>query len=203
MIFRISPDVLTAMENVPRAHFLPRELHEHAHVDAPLAIGEGQTNSQPTTVAIMLDLLGVEPGDKVLDVGAGSGWTTAILANLVGPGGQVIGVERHESLARGAKESLREYLAAEEEAGRAERLGEFQVLVAQKGVLGVPEEAPFQRILVSAMASQLPEMLVEQLDEGGVLVIPVAGTMLRVEKMRGHAVVSKHGLFSFVPLVQD
>lgn len=203
MFFRVSPVVTAAMERAPRTLFLPPEARVRAHVDAPLGIGEGQTNSQPTTVAVMLDLLGVQRGDKVLDVGAGSGWTTAILANLVGSTGRVLGVERHESLVVGARAALAGYFEEEEAAGRAGDLGSFEVRRAERGVLGIPEEAPFQRILVSAMALDLPEDLVEQLAEGGVMVIPVAGTMLRVVKSRGHAVVSKHGLFNFVPLVQD
>lgn len=203
MFFRVSPVVTAAMERTPRTWFLPPEARDLADVDAPLGIGKGQTSSQPTTVAIMLDLLEVQRGDKVLDVGAGSGWTTAILANLVGTGGKVIGVERHESLMLGATSALAEYLESEQSAGRAGDLGAFEVRLAQKGVLGIPEEAPFQRILVSAMAAELPQGLVDQLGEGGIMVIPVAGTMLRVAKSRGHTIVSKHGLFSFVPLVQD
>lgn len=203
MRFQFAPAVVEAMKRAPRAGFLPANVARHAGIDAPLAIGKGQTNSQPTTVAIMLDLLDVRPGDTVLDVGAGSGWTTAILANLVGPDGRVFGVERHASLVRSAQEALEAYVRTREAEGYAGDLGRAEVRLATRGVLGLPAEAPFPRILVSAMADHLPQDLVDQLGEGGVMVIPVAGTMLRVERVDGQARITRHGLFSFVPLVED
>lgn len=181
-----------AMATVSRASFLPLELRGHAHVDHPLPIGLGQTNSQPTTVAIMLRLLDVQPGQHVLDVGAGSGWTTALLAALVGPQGRVIGVERHSRLIEPARIAL-----ASHAGDRAE------IRLAAPGVLGAPEDAPFDRILVSAEATRLPSTLVDQLTDGGVMVIPVDQTMLRIIRHGKEIAVTRHGAFVFVPLVED
>ena len=184
--------VNNAMNRVARADFLPDYVKHLAAHDGPLTIGENQTNSQPYTVAVMLRLLGVQPGHKVLDVGAGSGWTSALLAHLVGKSGRVLGVERHASLIERARPALELY-----------NDGQAEIRLAARGVLGVPEEAPFDRILVSAEARRLPDALVEQLADGGVMVIPVAGKMVRVVRREGEIETSTHGFFRFVPLVED
>ena len=184
------------MNEVERAQFLPADVAHLAHVDAPLQIGLGQTNSQPTTVAIMMDLLDVQEGDNVLDVGAGSGWTTAILSYLAGPTGKVTGVERHASLADSAQQALERYLENAEATNAS-------IHHALPGVLGWPEQAPYQRILVSAMAARFPQELFEQLAEGGTMVVPVNNVMFKVVKQDGCALIGRHGLFSFVPLVED
>lgn len=181
-----------AMAAVPRADFLPPELRGHAQVDHPLPIGLGQTNSQPTTVAIMLRLLDVHPGQRILDVGAGSGWTTALLAELVGPQGHVIGVERHARLIEPARIAV---------AGHAGHRAEIRL--ATPGVLGAPKDGPFDRILVSAEATRLPSALVDQLADDGVMVIPVNQTMLRVARRGADTTVTRHGAFVFVPLVEE
>ncbi|GAA1489010.1 protein-L-isoaspartate O-methyltransferase family protein [Brachybacterium sacelli] len=185
--------VAGAFAAVPRTPFLPAEQRRHAEVDAPLRIAQGQTNSQPTTVEIMLRLLEVRPGDRVLDVGAGSGWTTALLAHLAGPRGRVIGVERHEALVESARAAL----------GEAEAFGVAEVRVAADGVLGAPEDGPYDRILVSAEAQGLPDALIEQLADGGVMVIPVGTTMHRIERHGDQLRDTEHGAFRFVPLVED
>lgn len=187
-----SDAVRRAMDAVSRADFLPPELRGHAHVDHPLPIGLGQTNSQPTTVAIMLRLLDVRPGQRILDVGAGSGWTTALLARLAGPQGRVIGVERHAALIDPARAALARHAA-----------GQAEIRPAARGVLGAPQDGPFDRILVSAEAARLPSALVDQLGDGGVMVIPVDGVMLRVTRSGHDISVSRHGLFVFVPLIED
>ena len=179
------------MARVPREAFLPEELRARAAEDRPLPIGHGVTNSQPFTVRAMLELLDVRPGDRVLDVGAGSGWTTAILAELVGPGGSVLGTERIAPLVP---------LAAERVASLGYRNSD--VIPARKGTLGAPEAGPFDRILVSAEARTLPQVLVDQLDDGGVLVLPVAGEMLRVRTTGGDIATTTHGGFAFVPLIE-
>ena len=184
------PDrVADAFAATPREEFLPPDLRRRAGFDGPLPIGQGQTNSQPRTVETMLRLLDVRPGYKVLDVGAGSGWTTALLARLTGPTGRVLGVELEPDLvALGSR-----HLAA---AG----LPWADIHEALPGVLGLPGAAPYHRILVSAMARTLPEELVDQLHTGGVMVVPVKGTMLRVARsMRGTS-VTRHGSYRFVPL---
>lgn len=178
-----------AFAAVPRQRFLPPDQRPFAHVDAPLAIGHGVTNSQPTTVADMLALLDVRAGQTVLDVGAGSGWTTALLAHLVGPTGRVVGVERIPALVAGAGDAVADWPWA-------------SVRQADAGVLGCPDEGPFDRILVSAMADALPAPLVDQLAPGGVLVVPVAGEMRRVvRRPDGRIDVTAHGYYVFVPLI--
>ncbi len=174
----------------PRAAFLPPEQRPYADHDGPLPIGHGQTNSQPRTVAAMLRLLEVAPGQRVLDVGAGSGWTTALLAHLVSPSGAVHGVERVPELARFGAANL-----------QATQQPWAQLVVATPGVYGLPALAPFDRILVSAEADRLPAELVEQLGEGGVMVIPVAGRMQRVRRRAGAVDVTEHGGYRFVPLL--
>jgi protein-L-isoaspartate(D-aspartate) O-methyltransferase len=181
--------VAEAFQAMPREGFLPANEQKSAAFDGPLPIGHGQTNSQPSTVKAMLRLLDVQPGQKVLDVGCGSGWTTALLAHLTGPSGRVLGVELEPELVEFGTENL-------------DRAGVpwASIHEAKPGVLGLPSAAPFHRILVSAMARRLPDELVDQLHTGGVMVVPVSGTMLRVaSSMRGVG-VTRHGAYRFVPL---
>ena len=178
-----------AFAALPRAGFLPAGVRDRAAHDGPLDIGHGQTGSQPRTVEAMLRLLEVAPGQRVLDVGAGSGWTTALLAHLVGPTGSVSGVELEPDLvAFGAAN-----LAATGQPWATIR-------AATPGVLGVPVEAPYDRVLVSAEPDALPGDLVDQLADGGVLVAPVAGVMLRARRHGDHTEVTEHGHYRFVPL---
>jgi protein-L-isoaspartate(D-aspartate) O-methyltransferase len=181
--------VAEAFRAAPRTAFLPRSQRREASYDGPLPIGHGQTNSQPSTVAAMLRLLDVKPGHKILDVGCGSGWTTALLAHLTGPTGRVLGVELEPDLVETGTRNLEAF-----------DLPWAAIHEAVPGVLGLPGAAPYHRILVSAMARELPEELVAQLLSGGVMVIPVHGTMLRVAcSMRGRQ-VTRHGSYRFVPL---
>jgi len=181
--------VAEAFAALPRAGFLPRGQRHLASYDGPLPIGYGQTNSQPRTVDAMLRLLDVRPGQKVLDVGSGSGWTTALLAHLTGPTGRVLGVELEPALVEQGTANL----------DRCD-LPWASIHEALPGVLGLPGAAPFHRILVSAMADQLPDELVAQLHTGGVMVIPVAGTLLRVATSMRGVQVTRHGSYRFVPL---
>ena len=187
--------VRAAMAAQPRGRFLPRSERRRASHDGPLDIGHGQTNSQPRTVRAMLELLDVRPGQRVLDVGSGSGWTTALLAVLVGPTGSVLGLERVPDLVLTGAANVEEA-----------RMPWARVRASVAGVLGAPDEAPFDRVLVSAMATALPEPLVAQLDVSGILVVPVAGRMLRVERDAsapdGRS-VTEHGHYRFVPLITD
>ena len=182
--------VEAAFAAVPRRDFLPRAQRRAASYDGPLPIGHGQTCSQPRTVEDMLRLLEVRPGHRVLDVGSGSGWTTALLAHLVGPEGRVEGVEVLPDLA----------LAA---AARVARTGMTWARVhqAEPGVLGLPELAPYDRILVSADGGRLPGDLVEQLGVPGCLVLPVAGRLLQVTRTVEGVTTVAHGHYRFVPLV--
>ncbi|WP_028659736.1 protein-L-isoaspartate O-methyltransferase family protein [Nocardioides insulae] len=181
--------VEAAFAAVPRAGFLPRADRRRAGYDGPIPIGHGQTNSQPRTVADMLRLLRVEPGHRVLDVGSGSGWTTALLAWLTGPTGQVRGVELEPALVRFGGDNL-----------AALDCPWAGIGAARPGVLGLPEHAPYDRILVSAEAEELPDSLVDQLAAHGRLVIPVRGRMLRVDLTDDDVVITRHGHYRFVPL---
>lgn len=184
--------VRRAMRVIPRASFLPAAVRDRAGVDAPLPIGHGATNSQPWTVRFMLDLLSVPTGARVLDVGSGSGWTTALLAELTGPSGSVTGVEVVPELV----ELGRRHLAAFD-------LPWARIEPAASGVFGLPELAPFDRILVSADAGAIPAELEAQLGLGGRLVLPAAGVMWTIERdVSGlHRTPDADHRFAFVPLV--
>lgn len=181
------------MHAVDRRGFLPRGQRRAAGDDRPLPIGHEQTCSQPSTVATMLTMLRVPRGGAVLDVGAGSGWTTALLAHLVGAGGEVLGTERvPELVARGG--------------ANLARLGMpwARIEAARPGALGAPRAGGWPRILVSASPDELPGQLVEQLAPSGRMVIPVRHAMLLVERSPDGAVrTTEHGSYNFVPLVQD
>jgi protein-L-isoaspartate(D-aspartate) O-methyltransferase len=184
--------VAGAFRAVARRGFLPPDVRAEESFDGPLPIGYGQTNSQPWTVGYMLDLLDVRPGHRVLDVGAGSGWTTALLAHLVGASGQVIGVERVPALTAFGRANL-----------AAHAFAWARIEQARPGLLGWPDAAPYDRILVSAMAEALPEDLLDQLAPDGVMVVPVAGEMVRVRRAGGEVSVERSGAFAFVPLIRD
>ena len=182
--------VLAAMAKVPRHEFAPEPHRDQAYEDHPLPIGEGQTISQPYIVAIMLEALDLSADDRVLEVGTGSGYLTALLAELVA---EVISIERHAALADAASDLLRHQ-------GHAN----VKVIVGD-GSQGYPPAAPYDAIIVSAAAPELPAALVAQLAEGGRMIVPV-GTedsqqlqLIRMENRQPH--VALRELCRFVPLV--
>jgi len=182
--------VLEAMGRVPRHNFVAAEFRAEAYEDHPIPIAEGQTISQPYIVALMLQYLSVQPSDAVLEVGAGSGYVAALLAELAA---KVFAMERHAELASKAKEAL-----VKTGYGRV-------TVVLGDGSMGLPSEAPFDRILVSAAAASVPAALFEQLAENGRMIIP-AGTpdvqqLQLVRKQEGKQVVSSLAACRFVPLV--
>lgn len=184
--------VSEAFEAIPRVNFLPPSVRSHAGVDAPLPIGHGVTNSQPWTVRFMLRRLAVPPGARVLDVGSGSGWTTALLAHLTGPTGSVVGVEVIPALVEFGRRNLAGF-----------RLPWARIEPAAPGVLGLPDAGPFDRILVSADAGSIPVELERQLAVGGRLVLPADGVMWTVTRDDAgwHHHPDPDHRFAFVPLV--
>jgi protein-L-isoaspartate(D-aspartate) O-methyltransferase len=188
----VDENVLQAMERVPRESFVPERERRRAFEDAALPIGHGQTISQPYMVARICEALAVRPGHRVLDVGTGSGYQAAVLAEL---GAEVVTIERIPELAERARSNLA--------AAGYERV---QVVVGD-GTLGVPERAPFDGIAVAAAAPGLPETLYEQLRPGGRLVVPVGGQRAQrleviVRSPEGPAVI--HSVpCRFVPLVGE
>lgn len=182
--------VSAALEAVSRKGFLPRGARARSDFDGPLSIGRGQTSSQPRTVEAMLRLLDVRPGDRVLDVGSGSGWTTALLAHLTGPTGSVLGVELVPDLASWGAENL----------SRA-AFPWASIRQAREGVLGLPDGAPYDRVLVSAEARTLPTQLVDQVAGDGGIVVPVRGTMTLGVRRGTDLEISEHGSYRFVPLL--
>jgi protein-L-isoaspartate(D-aspartate) O-methyltransferase len=182
--------VLAAMFRVPRHEFVSGEHRDQVYEDHPIPIGEGQTISQPYIVAIMLEALALDPSDTVLEIGTGSGYQTALLAELVR---NVYSVERYASLARAAQATLA-------------RLGFNNVeVILGDGSSGLPDRAPFDAIVVSAAAPQIPPPLFEQLREGGRMVIPVgpahAQELQLVRKHEGQPVVTSMEGCRFVPLI--
>ena len=184
------PRLLAAMGRVLREEFISGEDFMNAYGDHPLPIGAGQTVSQPYIVAAMVEALQLRPADRVLEVGTGTGYEAAILAELAT---EIWTIERHEELAIKAREILA-------------RLGYNNVHVVHgDGSLGLPEQAPFDKILVAAAAPQIPESLIAQLADDGRLVAPV-GTRAEqqvhiVRRVGNEIVVTTHDLCRFVPLV--
>ncbi len=182
--------VLAAMSKVPRESFIAPEYAREAYADGPIPIGSGQTVSQPYMVAAMVEALEVQPSDRVLEVGTGTGYEAAVLGELAG---EVWTVERHADLADKARQILSE-------------LGYGNVRVVHgDGSLGLPEQAPFNKILVAAGAPQAPPSLIAQLAEGGILAVPVGNRVeqqLQVaRKIGGQMVISRQVLCCFVPLL--
>lgn len=184
-----SPQIIDAFKIVDRKDFTPNSFFLETYGDYPLQIGYGQTISQPTTVAMMLEMLEPKKNQKILDIGSGSGWTTALLAQIVGENGTVTGVERLEKLVEYGSLNLKKY-----------NFKNSKIIYAGDS-LGIPEEK-FDRILVSAAAEELPYELIEQLNPNGILVIPVRNSVYKITKLDNEKILKEEYYgFSFVPLI--
>ncbi len=185
-----TPRIIDAFRATDRARFLPDAVRHRAYGDEPLPLGELQTVSQPSTVAFMLELLDAQPGNTVLDVGSGSGWTTALLAHLVGPTGRVLGIERIDQLVEFGRANIASLMLP-------------QATIEHAGTeLGAPKQAPFDRILVSAAADTFPDELMSQLAERGTMVLPVGHTLLRVVRVEHQPIIDRYEGYVFVPLIR-
>lgn len=185
-----SENIISAFGKIDRADFVPEQYLHEAYEDHPLQIGFGQTISQPTTVAFMLELLQPNSGDKILDVGTGSGWTTALLASIVGQKGRVFGVEIIPELAEFGRKNLAKY-----------KFPNAKILQSGEK-LGLPMESPFDKILVSAAAEEnLPEDLIAQLKIGGRMVLPIKNSIWKIDKISDNETNKEEFPgFVFVPL---
>ena len=186
-----SAAVLDAMRNVPRHLFVPEHLYSLAYKDSPLPIGVGQTISQPYIVAFMSEQLVPIPGMKILEIGTGSGYQTAVLAYL---GCEIYSLERLEELSERAKKVLANYSNVKVKHG--------------DGYAGWPEEAPFDAIIVTAAPSVIPDMLLEQLKDGGRMIIPVGEpyavqSLKIIKKLNGSIIENDAFQVRFVPMVRD
>lgn len=184
--------VLAAVEKVPRHFFFDQAFLEHAYQDKAFPIGEGQTISQPYTVAFQTQLCRISPGDKVLEIGTGSGYQACILVEM---GAEVYTIEYNKALYNKAKNFL-------------PKMGYRPYLFEGDGTKGLPTFAPYDKILVTAGAPNVPKILIEQLKTGGVLVIPVGDNQLQqmirlVKKSRKKIVKESFDYFSFVPLLGE
>ncbi|MGI6340701.1 MAG: protein-L-isoaspartate O-methyltransferase [Minisyncoccales bacterium] len=182
--------IIEAFEKIDRKDFILKKYTNEAYNDYPLDIGSNQTISQPSTVAFMLELLSPKKGDKILDVGSGSGWTTALLGYIVGSEGKVCGIELIPDLVLFGRANLEKY-----------DFKNTKIYQATKD-LGLKDKGPFDKILVSASARDVPEELIKQLKVGGTMVIPIQDSIFRLfKKSRKKIEKEKIPGFVFVPLI--
>jgi len=188
-----TPSIIDAFEKVDRKDFVPEELKDKAYLNTPLPIGYGQTISQPLTVAFMLELLQPEKGNRVLEIGSGSGWQTALLAHIVSGEGKVFAAELIPELMAFGRKNVAKY-------GFIKKgIVEFHSFNATKGM---PEEAPFDRIISAASGMELPAAWKEQLKVGGRIVAPVKDAIhMLVKKSETEFDESVYPGFAFVPLI--
>ncbi|MBI4451791.1 protein-L-isoaspartate O-methyltransferase [Candidatus Woesearchaeota archaeon] len=184
--------VIEAFRKIPRGEFIEDSRKEEAYGDYPLPIGEGQTISQPTTVAIMTQALELREGHKVLEVGAGSGYQAAIISQIIGPKGKIISTEIVPELVELAKKNIKKL-----------NLGNIEIL-KYDGSKGYAKEAPYDRIIVAAASPKIPKPLIDQLKENGIIIIPVGNmleqAMIKGRKENGKIIEKRLGDFVFVPL---
>jgi protein-L-isoaspartate(D-aspartate) O-methyltransferase len=188
-----TPAIVQAFEAIDRRDFVTPEMAEAAYVDAALPLGLGQTISQPYTVAYMLELLQPHAGHKILDIGSGSGWSTALLAHIVGPSGKVIALEIIPELCDMGQRHVTTYNFIEK--GIVE-------MHCQSGLEGYPPDAPYDRIIAAAAGDRVPQAWLEQTKVGGRIVTPIGSSIMLLKKQSEEGWEREdHPGFVFVPLV--
>jgi len=183
-----SENIISAFQNVKREDFVPQHLIGYAYEDMALPVMEGSTLSQPSTIAFMLDLLNPGENHKILEIGSGSGYALALLAEIAKKG-KVYGVEIIQQLGINAKEYLKNKTNVE--------------IFIRNGSHGLPEFAPYDRILVSASCPEIPRNLLSQLSENGILVAAVKNSIFQIKKVNGETIEKEFPGFAFVPLVTE
>lgn len=187
-----TPEIIDAFKSIKRADFLPKNIAHLSELDEALPIGENQTISQPLTVAFMLELLSPEKGNKILDIGSGSGWTTALLSHIVGERGKVFALEVIPELSEFGKNNVSKYNFIKK--------GIASFLISD-GKEGYRKEAPYDRILCSASSGEIPLALKEQMKIGGKMVIPAGFSIAFLEKEEINKFrEEEYPGFAFVPL---
>ena len=190
-----TPNIINAFKKIKRADFLPKKLKGLAELNEALPIGYDQTISQPMVVAFMLEQLKPEKGHKILDIGSGSGWTTALLSEIVGEKGKVIAIEIEPELKKFGEENTLKYNFVKK------GIAEF---ICADGSKGYQKEAPFDRILVSASAQEVPLAWKKQLKIGGRIVAPIKTSIwLFVKKTKNNFEGIEYPEFVFVPLITN
>ena len=188
----IKTDILKAIEKIDRKNFLPPELQEQAYEDYPLSIGYGQTISQPYTVAFMLQELELKKGDKVMEIGTGSGWNAALISHLVGEKGKIYTIEIIKQLAEQAKEKLKHY----------KNIQVFNI----DGSKGLKKFCPYDKIILTAAPKSIKQELKGQLKENGILLAPVgkySQKMIKIKEQKNKFKIEERGDFVFVPLIEN
>lgn len=188
-----TPEIISAFYEIDRAGFISEKLKNEAYANMPLPIGYGQTISQPLTVAFMLELLQPAKGDRILDVGSGSGWQSSLLAHIVGEKGKVFAIERISELFEIGKNNSKKY-----------GFKNLEFIIGD-GSAGYEKEAPYDKIIVAAAASEkIPSALKKQLKIGGRLVIPAKNSIWLVVKRKEDKYEEKEFPgFAFVPLIAE
>ncbi len=181
-----SEEIISAFSAVKREEFVPEHLVGYAYEDMALPVMEGSTLSQPSTIAFMLNLLEVKEGQKILEIGSGSGYVLALLAEM-NKTGKIYGVELLQTLGISSKKYLEQKKNVE--------------VIIRNGSQGLPEFAPFDRILISAAAPEVPRHLLSQLTDNGILVAAVKQSIVQIKRVNGETIEKEFPGFAFVPLV--
>jgi protein-L-isoaspartate(D-aspartate) O-methyltransferase len=189
-----TPAIIAAFRAIDRRDFVREEMEAEAYLNIPLPIGEGQTISQPLTVAFMLELVQPQTGENILDIGSGSGWQTALLAHIVGDKGHVTAIEIRPELCEWGQQNVAKY------DWLAKGIVEMHCM---SGLGGYPKRAPFDKIVAAAAGETIPDSWLEQIEVGGRIVTPIGSSVLQlIKKSDTEWERHDHPGFAFVPLVK-